>query len=138
VIVAQVTKFRRAACATRLNLNNKIIVDLGVGFNLGRSLTGHFPHYSRLKMIKFTIHVEFGQFGKTTDAFALDHDLRDCARTIRDNGKLLHCLAIKIDANFVVTDTPFIEKRFGLNANWTSAGAVYLDDIHWVSWISLI
>jgi hypothetical protein len=89
-------------------------------------------------MIQFTVHVELGQFSKPSNAFALDHDLRDRTCAIRDNGKLFHRFPIKIDADFVVTDATLIEKSFGLDANWAGSGTVDLDDVQWISWISLI
>lgn len=81
-------------------------------------------------MIEPTIHMHFGQLGKAADALIVDKDLRNGARAIRDLDKFRHCGAIQIDTDFVKRDAAFVEKHFGLLANWASAGAVYLDFIH--------
>ena len=81
-------------------------------------------------MIQRAVHMQFGQFCKPADAFIFDHDLRHSACAVRYFGKFRHCGAIKIDANFVKANTALAQKGFGLYANWTGAGAVYLDFVH--------
>ena len=81
-------------------------------------------------MIQSPVHMQFGQFGKAADALILDHDLRHGARAVRYLGKFRHRRSIEIDAHLVKADAALAQKGFGLDANRTGAGAVYLDFIH--------
>lgn len=77
------------------------------------------------QIVEFAFHMQFRQLAETADTFSVNDDLRDGARALGHARKLAQCLLRGIDSNLLITDAPLIEQGFGLDADWTGAGAVY-------------
>src|SRR5512139_2052770 len=128
--VAQVTKFRRAACANPPELECRNCSRTGARLQRQAVNSAPVDRASGLQMLQPAVHVEFGQLGEAADAGAVDHDLRHGARAVGDDREFLHRLAVEVDADLVVADAALVEKGLGLDADGAGAGAVDLDGVH--------
>ena len=59
--------------------------------------------------VELAFHVQLSQLAKATYAFAIDDYLRHGARAMGDARKFAQRILGEIDADLVISDTPFIE-----------------------------
>ena len=75
-----------------------------------RFVSGRVIDASFYKIIQLIFHVQFSQFGKTTDPLAVDRDLRHRARTVGDLCELPSCRHVTVDTRFIVGNAPLAEQ----------------------------
>lgn len=93
------------------------------------SLSARGDHES----VERPIHVQLGQFAETADVFSVYDNLRNAARAVRCLGEFAPRRAVEVDTHLAERDAPTLQRRFGLYADRTHAGAVDDDTGHWGS-----